>query len=82
MNKYLPRKITDIKGKVALAELRRTHIIVFILTLLVIVLLVFIAAIFVEVNAILLAAALALLILLGLTSLSTAIGLSKLINKK
>lgn len=81
MNKYLPRKITDIKGKVALAELQRTHIIVFVLSIMVIALVLFIFMNFVEVNAILVTVAIVLLALLGLMSLSTAIGLSKLIKK-
>lgn len=80
MNSYLPKKITDIKGKVALAELQRTHSIVFVLTLLVIVQLVTIAAL-IETNGFLVGAAVALLALLALMSLTTAIGLSKLIKK-
>ncbi len=81
MNKHLPRKITDIKGKVALAELQRTHIIVFILTLVVIALIVLLTISMPGVNMILFAAAIALLILLAVISLSTAVGLSRLIKK-
>ena len=81
MNKHLPRKITDIKGKVALAELQRTQIIVFILTLVVIALIVLLTISMPGVNMILFAAAIALLILLAVISLSTAVGLSRLIKK-
>lgn len=81
MNKYLPRKITDIKGKVAIAELQRTHTIVFILTLIVIILVLFISQNLLEINAFLITSAVGLLALLGIISLSTAIGLSKFIKK-
>ena len=81
MNKYLPRKITDIKGKVALAELQRTHLIVVILVLITITLIIFVSTSIVEINAILIAAVVALLALLGLMSLVTAVGLSRLIKK-
>lgn len=81
MNNYLPKRITDIKGKVALAELQRTHLIVVILTFTVIALIIFIATTIVEMNTFLVGAAIVLLALLGIMSLTTAIGLSRLIKK-
>ncbi len=81
MNTHLPQKITDIKGKVALAELQRTHIIVVILVLIIIALIIFISLIAVDMNGFLVGAAVVLLALLGTMSLVTAIGLSKLIKK-
>lgn len=81
MHKYLPRKITDIKGKTALAELRRTHYIVAILAVALIAVLVSNTLEVYFTTPLLTFAAIALLALLTLMSLGTAIGLSRLIKK-
>lgn len=81
MNKHLPRKITDIKGKVALAELQRTHYIVVMLAVGLIALLVVQMTQLTGFGFTLGVAAVTLLLILSLMSLFTAIGLSKLIKK-
>jgi len=81
MNKHLPRKITDIKGKVALAELQRTHYIVVMLAVGLIALLAVQMIQLTGFGFALGVAAVTLLVLLSLMSLVTAIGLSKLIKK-
>ncbi|HCH34190.1 MAG: hypothetical protein UY35_C0005G0027 [Candidatus Saccharibacteria bacterium GW2011_GWC2_48_9] len=81
MNKHLPRKITDIKGKVALAELQRTHFIVVMLSIGLIVLLAVHMLQLTGFGFALGVTAVTLLVILSLMSLFTAIGLSKLIKK-
>lgn len=81
MNKYLPRKLTDIKGRTALAELQRTHLIVVLLAALVIMLLVVVSHSVAGIPNELTLSAITLLAIVGLISLATAIGLSKLLKK-
>lgn len=82
MNKTLPRKITDIKGKVALAELWRTHYIITVLAFAFAFVLAMSMFEALEVDVILGTIAVVLLIILGLVSLGTALGLAKILRKK
>lgn len=81
MNKYLPKKITDIKDKVALAELQRTHFIVVVLALALAGILALGMYHPVEFNVTPSSIAIVLLIFVALISLSIALGLRKLIKK-
>jgi len=77
MNKHLPRKAKDIKGPVAIAELRRAHLIIAILALAFAFVVGFVSLYEVRFDAALGAAAFTLLILVAIASLGTAVVLRK-----
>ena len=77
MNKYLPKKAKDIKGPVAIAELRRAHYIIAILAIAFAVMVGFVSLFEVQFNAILGATAFVLLLLVAIASLGTAFVLRK-----
>lgn len=77
MNKNLPKKAKDIKGKVALAELRRSHYIIVILALSFAATLGFVSVYEVRFNGVLAAIACVLLMLVTVASLATALVLRK-----
>lgn len=77
MNKHLPRKAKDIKGPVAIAELRRAHYIITILAVAFAFVVGLVSLFEVQFDPILGATAFVLLILVAIVSLGTALVLSK-----
>lgn len=77
MNNYLPKKAKDIKGPVAVAELRRAHLIIAILALAFAVMIAFVSAYEIQFDVVLGATAVVLLMLLALVSLGTTYILRK-----
>lgn len=81
MKKKYPRTAKDIKGPVALGELRRAHFIIVILALALSLILVLEAIVPVQLDPYLVIAAVTLLAVVALSSFVTAITLGKILNK-
>ncbi len=77
MKKYLPKKVKDIKGAVAIAELQRAHIIITILALSFALVLLFVSTFEVQLDTTLGIAVSVLLMLVALASFVTALALRK-----
>jgi len=77
MHKYLPRKAADIKGAVALAELRRAHYIIAVLALGFAAVVCFVSLYEVRFNTVLGITAMLLLVFVGFISLATVFALRK-----
>jgi len=77
MKKYLPKKVKDIKGAVAIAELRRAHIIITILALSFSLVLLFVSMFEVQLDTTLSVFASVLLVLVALASFVTTLALRK-----
>jgi predicted membrane-bound dolichyl-phosphate-mannose-protein mannosyltransferase len=78
MKKTLPKSAKDIKGKVAIAELRRAHYIIAMLAVMLALVLALTSTYEARPDAILSAIAIALLAIVAVTSLGTVIALNKL----
>lgn len=77
MNNYLPKKAKDIKGPVAIAELRRAHLIIATLSIAFAVMIGFVSAYEIQFDVVLGAIVIVLLLLLALVSLGTSYVLRK-----
>ncbi|MDN5275632.1 MAG: hypothetical protein JWN33_281 [Candidatus Saccharibacteria bacterium] len=77
MNKYLPQKAKDIKGPVAVAELRRAHYIIAMLALALSLMIVFVSLFETQFNVILSTVAVILLAFVAAVSLATVFVLRK-----
>ncbi len=77
MNTLLPRKAKDIKGAVAIAELRRAHYIIVILSVAFAIIIGFVSSFEVQFDALFGAAAIVMLMILAFVSLATALALRK-----
>ena len=77
MNTLLPKKAKDIKGAVAIAELRRAHYIIVILSVAFAVMIGFVSAYEVQFDALFAAAAVVMLMIVAFVSLATALVLRK-----
>jgi|GEM_PF-626292 len=77
MNKYLPKKAKDIKGPVAVAELRRAHYIIAILSIAFAIIIAFVSVFEIKFDPALGVMAIILLGVLATISLGTALVLSK-----
>ena len=77
MNKLFPKNAKDIKGPVAIAELRRAHYIITLLSIAFAGVMWFVTAFEVQFNAALGAVAVLLLVLVAIVSITTALVLRK-----
>lgn len=77
MNKFLPKKAKDIKGPVAVAELRRAHYIIAILSVSFAIIIAFVSVFEIQFDAVLGLMAIIMLGLLATVSLGTAFVLGK-----
>ena len=77
MNNYLPKKAKDIKGPVAVAELRRAHLIIAVLAIAFAVMIGFVSSYEIQFDVVLGAIVIVLLMLLALVSALTVFVLRK-----
>lgn len=77
MNTHLPRKAKDIKGAVAIAELRRAHLIIIVLAIALAVMIGFVSAYELQFDAMLATVAIILLFFVAAVSIMTVWALRK-----